>query len=185
MTSTKTPAPSTPRTSPVAVETGPSASVGGVDGGQVVGPSHLPAVDLKSPRTRRANYRHTDFGDMTELRELQLAIAATQKIPAELGHIYVVEFATGIVKVGKTSSPTRRIRAHGRAAAIHGTEIANCWISQPHQNWSTNERQLIQFCASRGTQVAGRGEYFRGVSFADASQFAEALALGGTAKATA
>lgn len=46
MTDIQTPVSSSPRTSPVAVETGPSASVGGVDGGQVVGPPHLPAVDL-------------------------------------------------------------------------------------------------------------------------------------------
>lgn len=46
MTDIQTPVSSSPGTSPVAVETGPSASVGGVDGGQVVGPPHLPAVDL-------------------------------------------------------------------------------------------------------------------------------------------
>lgn len=53
MTTTKTPAPSTPRTSPVAAQVGVSAPAGGVDGGQDVSdPRTLPAVDL-TPSTRR------------------------------------------------------------------------------------------------------------------------------------
>lgn len=92
----------------------------------------------------------------------------------DAGHLYVIEFASGTLKVGKTRTPPRRLRSHAQAAAIYGAEVINSWVSGQHPYQSKTELELIKFCNLHGRLVSGR-EYFRDISFATAVDCARAL----------
>ena len=101
------------------------------------------------------------------------AIARRQlQARADSGHLYVIQFPTGALKVGKTASPLRRLRDHAEAAKVYGVEIANTWISPRHDGHSKTERQLIKFCADRGRLVRGK-EYFADLGFEFVREYAE------------
>jgi hypothetical protein len=88
------------------------------------------------------------------------------------GHVYVVEFTSGVVKVGKSTRPTDRLASHAKYAQIHGGDIRQSWISERHHGCSDTERKLIDLCKMRGEVVFGK-EYFRGISFRAARDFAD------------
>lgn len=77
-----------------------------------------------------------------------------------LGFIYVVEFASGIVKVGKAKDPKGRVAAHTQLAEVHGGGVRSAWVSRRLVSYGEAERALIDLCARNGELVAGR-EYFR------------------------
>jgi hypothetical protein len=64
------------------------------------------------------------------------------------GYIYVIGFANGIVKVGKTRNFATRLKQHqstiGRAVSID-----NLWSSPLHFNYGESERLLIGFIGSK------------------------------------
>jgi hypothetical protein len=92
------------------------------------------------------------------------------------GHLYVIEFSTGLVKVGRTEIPKNRLTTHAKNAKAHGVDVARSWVSDRHAGHSISERQLIRFCAKIGTRVTG--EHFSGLDFGmtcrAASTFADA-----------
>lgn len=90
------------------------------------------------------------------------------------GHIYVVEFASGVVKVGKSATPEVRIAIHTKLARAHGGDVVGTWISAEHYCCGEAERELIDFCARFGDPVVGR-EYFR-IPFAHARTYASLVA---------
>lgn len=75
------------------------------------------------------------------------------------GHLYVVEFAAGILKVGKSANPDRRLEQHAKAGFVQRT-----WVSAHHLGCSSTERQVLKYCASYG-QLHGGREYFTGLEF--------------------
>lgn len=79
------------------------------------------------------------------------------------GHIYIIEFSDGTVKVGSTTTPASRIRAHRSDAEAFGLTIAYGWLSGNHDKYIESERRLITAAASMATS-RGRLEYFRGIS---------------------
>ncbi len=89
------------------------------------------------------------------------------------GHIYVIEFSTGVVKVGKTISPQGRLATHSRAARIHGVDILRSWVSVRHPGCGATERQLIWLCRRRGASI--EAEYFQGIPFEDVRAVAQLL----------
>lgn len=91
-----------------------------------------------------------------------------------IGHIYVVEFSSGVVKVGRTAKPETRLANHSLFAQVHGGSITQSWVSGLHYCSADSERELIDFCLRFGPPVVGR-EYFR-VPFADARARASLLA---------
>lgn len=98
------------------------------------------------------------------------------ELPAPLkgeGFLYVIEFSTGVVKVGQTADPQRRLQEHRRAASTFKVTIVNFWISPAHSNFLVNEIDLISQCMRVSTRT--RREYFRDVSFAAAVAFANEL----------
>ncbi len=113
-------------------------------------------------------------------REIQAATVAAAIGRSRLhnmiddGYLYVVEFSSGVVKVGKTTHPKSRLASHAKHAEIHGAEIRRSWTSQRHHGCSASERELIKFCSARGRRTAGR-EYYRDLSFDDAARYAELL----------
>lgn len=80
------------------------------------------------------------------------------------GHLYVVEFETGAIKVGQSRNPMRRIDEHHRDAWAYNVVVTNAWVSKPHQAYLTNEIKLMSAVAKLGGGRAKR-EYFHGVDF--------------------
>jgi len=70
------------------------------------------------------------------------------------GHLYVVQFDSGVVKVGRADNVESRLKAH----ALTGL-VRRSWSSPRHLHCNETERQLIAFCNEYGTLYGGR-EYF-------------------------
>lgn len=99
--------------------------------------------------------------DTRAVAEAQLAAENAEFLARfALGYIYVVEFASGIVKVGRAKAPDDRAAYHALLARVHGGEIRSTWVSRRLVAYGDAERDLIRLCARRGDLVAGR-EYFR------------------------
>jgi hypothetical protein len=96
--------------------------------------------------------------------------------PAEpgCGHIYVIGFDSGTVKVGRTINPKQRLATHARIARVHGVTVRDSWTSDRHLGADETERQLIAFCCRWGSQIDA--EYFRDIAFENARAFAQLLA---------
>ena len=75
------------------------------------------------------------------------------------GHLYVVEFAAGILKVGKSASPDRRLEQHAKAGLVRRT-----WVSAHHLGISRTEREVLAWCTEYG-QLHGGREYFTELDF--------------------
>jgi len=82
------------------------------------------------------------------------------------GHLYVAEFDSGVVKVGKADNAESRLAAHAKTGLVRSS-----WTSPRHLHCSKTERELIAFCNEYGTLHGGR-EYFRDISFEIARAYA-------------
>lgn len=91
---------------------------------------------------------------------------------ADVGHVYVLLFSTGVIKVGKAVNPDSRIATHRYHATIHGVEITDGWVSDVHPAHSRTERELIDFCLQRGARIQVGAEYFAGLDFEAVCDFA-------------
>lgn len=89
------------------------------------------------------------------------------------GYLYVIRFSTGVVKVGRTNDPSRRVPEHQRDAWTYNVVITDAWISEPHADYLSNEVRLIAFATSRGSRA--RREYFHGADFERLAEFARDL----------
>jgi len=65
------------------------------------------------------------------------------------GYVYVLEFSTGIVKIGKTRNPRARIATHVEDAKKFGATVDQLWLSEWHENYSDNERALLPLAKPR------------------------------------
>jgi hypothetical protein len=91
----------------------------------------------------------------------------------DVGHLYVLMFSTGVVKVGKAVDLNSRIATHKYHAKIHGVTIADASGSDAHPQHSKTERQLIDFCLREGVRIDAGTEYFTGVEFETVCDFAD------------
>jgi hypothetical protein len=89
-------------------------------------------------------------------------------------HIYVLGFESGIVKVGRTAAPDRRIGLHKHHGEAYGNPLVHTWLSGPHAGAIKNETALIGFCAKRARNSGGR-EYFTGIPFETVRDYASSL----------
>lgn len=99
------------------------------------------------------------------------------RLPRQSGlgsYVYALKFNVGIVKVGLTNSPSRRIGSYLTYLLPFGISIEDRWVSEPHRRAEDNEAMLLGFCRARATEVTSR-EYFSGVDFGDLTAFAETL----------
>lgn len=92
------------------------------------------------------------------------------------GYVYVIEFSTGLVKVGKTSDPAKRLETHRGNGAAFGADITRYWVSAAHDNFDSNETLLIQAMRDLGG-TSNRAEYFTGVSMEESVAAAKSLTL--------
>lgn len=76
------------------------------------------------------------------------------------GHVYLIAFDTGLVKVGQSKNPSARLDEHARLAAIHGAnEILRKSVQvDDMDDW---EEQLIAHFADTFESSARSREYFR------------------------
>lgn len=90
---------------------------------------------------------------------------------ANEGFIYLIEFDNGVLKAGKSVSP------HKRLLAVQGTawpaQMLRNWVSPLHTSYGENERTLLTYCKMLST--SSQGEYFTGVDFSDALDYAQRL----------
>ena len=83
-------------------------------------------------------------------------------------YLYVAEFASGWVKVGRTGDPRTRLQSHARSgtAVAPAGSMERCWVSRlTKPNSRAIEKRLINV----GTEMCSgryRREYFDGCSFA-------------------
>ncbi len=91
-------------------------------------------------------------------RERQRVRSAREK------YVYVIEFASGTIKVGQTREPLKRFEDHATGAVRHGDSIKRTWASKPHVGYADNEKSMIAFCAARWSTTTGI-EYFSGADF--------------------
>lgn len=94
--------------------------------------------------------------------------------PDASGHIYVINFSGGIVKVGSTRTPTTRLRQHESDAAAFGRAVVGSWLSERHSGYLASESALIAYATSRAGRRLRR-EYFQEVDISDLRRMAEAL----------
>jgi hypothetical protein len=106
---------------------------------------------LKTIEAADADIQAEDEAMAAEIEQINARLAP--------GHLYVVEFASGIVKVGKADNPKARVAAHAQLAEIHGGAVKSSWISRRLVAYTTAEKELIALCMRHGRVVAGR-EYF-------------------------
>lgn len=90
-------------------------------------------------------------------------------------YLYVVEFNSGTVKVGRTRHPETRLKNHATTGRPHGITVVAQWVSQPHRLARANESELIRFCAERYRSLNG-GEFFAGACTNEIVRFAQSLA---------
>ncbi|MFE7485514.1 hypothetical protein [Streptomyces sp. NPDC057552] len=89
-------------------------------------------------------------------------------------------FASGVLKVGHALDVDARVQSHVKVGAVHGNTVVDVWVSPPHAHSASNERLVLDFCLGRGELASGgrRGEYFAGIPFEAAKEFAESLSCG-------
>lgn len=90
------------------------------------------------------------------------------------GYVYVIAFASGIVKVGRTSDPRTRLGSIVGHAGIYGDAPLNSWTSPRHMTSKQNEVSLIAAVQAAGG-TSDKREYFKGVGFDQVVSLAERL----------
>lgn len=83
------------------------------------------------------------------------------------GYLYIIEFSTGLLKVGKTRNPAKRLDQHRHHAEAFGLSITRYWVSEAHDNYGENELRLISDMHEIGG-VSNLVEYFSGVTLEEA-----------------
>jgi hypothetical protein len=90
------------------------------------------------------------------------------------GHVYVLAFDNGTVKVGQTQNAPQRLSSHKSIARGFGLTVTGEWVSPPHAGYRANEDALKAIAASLGGTPTSQ-EYFSGVDFAAVVEKAQEL----------
>lgn len=88
--------------------------------------------------------------------------------------VYVIQFSSGTIKVGRTQNPSSRLKSHAAVARAHGLTVAAQWVSQPITTARQSERRLIGFCNDRFTPL-NDGEFFSGATIDEVLHFGATL----------
>lgn len=92
-----------------------------------------------------------------------------------MGNLYIIEFSTGVIKVGKSSTNGSRERRHRVLAESMGIDVTRSWSTPEIVETDLLERVLIKFCSRYGVCRGGSLEYFSGLDFDNVQKFTEAL----------
>jgi len=66
------------------------------------------------------------------------------------GHVYVLAFDNGTVKVGQTQNASQRMSTHKSTARGFGLTVTGEWVSPLHTGWRANEDALKAIAADLG-----------------------------------
>lgn len=138
-----------------------------------IGPVVTPAqADQLLAQSRQARDARIAAREAPATRE---AAPASAGLRENVGCIYVIEFSTGTIKVGRSGTPDTRLAAHRSDGRKYGAAIKDHWVSQPHAEWQQNEMRLIGIAKELGGTIAAGAEYFTGLAFADIAARAQDL----------
>ncbi|MEU6709978.1 GIY-YIG nuclease family protein [Nonomuraea sp. NPDC046802] len=88
-----------------------------------------------------------------------------------VGYVYVVELSNGLIKIGRTANPRKRMEQHLRQAGPFELKIVRLWLSVVHRDPVQVEKLLLSYGRQHSTaQVLD--EYFKGLGFASTVRFA-------------
>lgn len=119
---------------------------------------------------------YTEQESAIERADVEAAIARRRRAAVvDDGHVYVVQFGSGVIKVGKSTSPAGRLLTYAKNARVHGNTIAQAWVSDRHTQCSGTERKLIDLGAQLGTRLSR--EYFTGLDFEAVREYAQRIVL--------
>lgn len=93
----------------------------------------------------------------------------------DIHYLYVIQFANGIVKVGRSRDMRQRYKAHQGWARQHGTTITEVDFSFRYGTAGPDERRLIRFCRDRWHNLAGYNEHFVDADFDEVFTYFRAL----------
>lgn len=126
-------------------------------------------------RNKQAKLGPELLADLAEIQRQIEVLSGVARLhrAGDVGHVYVIQFSNGVVKVGKAVHPESRIGDHRHDAAVHNISIVDGFVSDAHPGQSKTERELIKFCAHHGTRTAAGNEYFTGIDFEAACSFAD------------
>lgn len=102
---------------------------------------------------------------------------ATRRAPLvdERGHLYLLKFDNGVIKVGSTTDIAARNSRHERESGRYGLQIVQRWNSVERADVRQAERLLINVLNMLGTRTSAGREYFTDVPFSIARYQAEHL----------
>jgi hypothetical protein len=93
-----------------------------------------------------------------------------------VGHLYVLEFSDGSVKVGHANTPGKRVISSAREVAGRcGVRLTRRWVSPVHGGSQDNEKKLNHWACCCGRPVFGFRGLFTEISFTEAVKSAQAL----------
>ena len=96
--------------------------------------------------------------------------------PTTMGHLYVLEFTDGLIKVGHANTPGKRvIRSAREVAGRCGVTLTRRWVSEAHEDSEDNAKKLTHWACCCGRPVFGFRELFTEVPFDGAVQAAQHL----------
>lgn len=94
-----------------------------------------------------------------------------------VGHLYVVEFSDGTVKIGRGTNPEKRIADHKARMAVAGITLVDHSTFKCEGHAGHSERQaLIRSAAYGGVTVKHGREWFSGLPYETACQIASECA---------
>lgn len=94
------------------------------------------------------------------------------------GYLYVIEFDTGVVKVGKTTDPAARMATHISQAAAYRATLTAAWFSEAHLGYAGNETAVLAHVVSKQLGKQVRREYFHDADFTQVVDVAERACRG-------
>ena len=93
-----------------------------------------------------------------------------------MGHLYVLEFSDGSIKIGHANTPGKRVVRSAREVAGHcNVRLTQRWVSQAHEGSEMNAKKLTHWACCSGRPVFGFRGVFTNVSFSHAVEAAEQL----------
>jgi hypothetical protein len=101
------------------------------------------------------------------------------------GHLYVIRFANDMIKVGRASNVTARVRSHANEGVRHGNNAVEHWTSQVIERVCLAETALIQWCTEQpGAESHFGREWFTGLDYGHTVREATHLGEPGVAART-
>jgi hypothetical protein len=93
-----------------------------------------------------------------------------------MGHLFVIEFSDGCIRVGHANEPGKRVIRSAREVAGHcNVRLTRRWVSQAHAGSEMNAKKLTHWACCCGRPVFGFRGLFTKVSFDDTVEAAQQL----------